>query len=180
MDFSFQPLEDTTWFALGVAATLVSAFVAQHIGYIQISIMKQEHDLNVTKATPKIGTSVKIDKRQINPPAYPPFCFLVASIYNEGELPAKQVNGHCKLVSPTKAVKEYSIPISREFLGSSPCELEICRLENGISGMTVDIGGVEGQNIRFNVDIEFGSLGWRKINQSIIPHNTNTTPRTDR
>jgi hypothetical protein len=145
-----------------VAINVLCAAVGWCFGYWQGKTARSALNLNVRKAAPKIGTTAQINKRQVNPPAYPPFYYLVMTIYNEGELPAKQLNGHCKLLSPNKAVKECNIPISRDFLGSSPYEMEICRLEDGIGGSTIDIGGSQGQHVRFNVEFEFFGISEEK------------------
>jgi hypothetical protein len=130
------------------------------IGYWRGRSAQRALDLSLTKAAPKIGTAIRIDKRQENPSTYPPFYYLVVAIYNEGGLPAKQVKGNCRVYSATKNVKERSVPIERDFLGiSSPSELELCRLEDGVSGMTVNLGGRGAENIRFNVDIDFSYFG---------------------
>src|SRR6266478_3262719 len=126
------------------ALAVLVAFLAYRVGYRQGKTAQRALDLNVSKAIPKIGTSVKIDKRQEQPPAFPPFYYLVATIYNEGELPAKQLKGQCKLFSPINDVKQHTIPIDREFLGSKQYELNPCRLE----GTTVEVGMDGRQDIR--------------------------------
>jgi hypothetical protein len=138
------------------AASLIVVYI---FGYWQGRSAQRSLDLSVIKATPKVGTAVRIDKRQENPPAFPAFYYLIATIYNEGELPAKQLKGYCRVYSATKGVTEHNIPIEREFLGTTPSELELCRLEDGISGSTLDIGTQAGKNIRFNVDIDFSYFG---------------------
>lgn len=138
-------------FIIGVLA-LVTGYI---LGYWQGKTAQRALNLSVTKAVPKVGTRLKIDKRQENPAGFPPFYYLIATVYNEGELPAKQLKGHCKLYSPTNDVQERDIPFEREFLGSSPHELEAQK----IVGTTVDPGMRGEQEIRFNVDIEFEYLG---------------------
>jgi hypothetical protein len=145
-------------FAL-VMIALLGMFATYLFGFWQGRTSKRSFDLSVTRAVPKVGTSVKVYKRQENPPGFPAFYYMIATIYNEGELPAKQVKGHCKLHSATKSVKENNIPFEREFLGSSPCQLESHRIDDGISGMSVDLEAVSAKNIRLNVDIEFTYFG---------------------
>ena len=138
---------------------ILSLLGAYAFGYWQGKTAQRTLDLNIIKATPKIGTSMRIDKRQENPNGFPPFYYLIATIDNEGELPAQQLQGYYRVYSETKCVKEHRIPIEREFLGSSaPSELELCRLEDGISGTTLNLAP-DAANIRFNVDIEFHYLG---------------------
>ncbi len=144
---------------VSLIVSVVTALIGYALGYRQGKISQRALDLSIVKAAPKVGTTVRIDKRQENPPAFPPFYYLVATIYNEGELPAKQLKGHCKLHSPVKSVQERDIPFNREFLGSTPYELESFRLDSGISGTPIDIGASGGQNIRFNVDVEFEYFG---------------------
>jgi hypothetical protein len=132
------------------------ALVGYILGYRQGKTAQRALDLSVTKAVPKVSTRVRINKRQEESRAFPPSYYLIATIYNEGELPAKQLKGRCKLYSATNDIQEHDIPIETEFLGpSSPLELEAQR----IVGTTVDPGMRGDQNIRFNVDIEFEYLG---------------------
>jgi len=42
--------------------------------------MRQAHTLNVLKAAPKIGSDIRIEERQVNPPAFPPFYYSRPSI----------------------------------------------------------------------------------------------------
>jgi hypothetical protein len=149
-------VNDATWFALGVAATLVAAFVAHRNGRIQISFMRREHELSIAKAMPKVGTTVRIDEKNPHGPAYPIFYSLVATIYNEGDLAAKNLKGHCKLFSPTNDIGERSVQINRDFLGMAlqyevaPCPIEGVKVRQGMMGA---------EEIRFNLDIEFEYFG---------------------
>ena len=149
-------LNDTFWFAMGVAATLLTAFVAHRIGRLQISFMQKAHDLKVLKAIPKIGASLRIVTEHPNGTSFPYHYSLVATIYNEGNLAAKDLKGNCKLFSPTKQVAESTIPINRDFLGMNhQYELAACPVE----GATVNNGMIGAAEIRFNMDIEFEYFG---------------------
>lgn len=142
-----------------IVVSIISLAVGYFLGYWQGKTAQKSYDLSLSKAIPKVGTSVKIDKRQENPGGFPPFCYLVLTIYNDGELPAKQVKGHCRIYSPAKSVEEVDIPFHRDFLGSSPYKLESQRLNNGIGAMPLDVTGTLGQNVRLNVDIDLEYLG---------------------
>jgi len=139
---------------MNLAIPIISA-LAVLVAFLAYRVGRRQWNLGVAKAIPKVGTWVRIDKRQEQSTAFSPSYYMVATIYNEGELPAKQLKGHCKLFSPINEVKQHTIPIIREFLGSAPYELEPCRLE----GTTVDVGMDGRQDIRFNVDIEFEFFG---------------------
>jgi hypothetical protein len=152
-------MSEVDWIALGVAVTLFAALLGYRIGRRQVAVASEAHTLSATKAAVKLGTKVHIDKRQENPPGFPPFYYLMATIHNEGELPAKQVNGYWKLYSPTKSIKEQRIPFGADFLGSSPIQLESHRLDDGISGMSIDLNGIGAQNIRIDVDFELDYVG---------------------
>ena len=153
---------------------LLSLIVGYVFGYRQGKIAQAALDLSITKAIPKIGTAIKIDKRQENPSAFPPFYYLVVTIHNEGELPAHQLKGNCRLYSLTKGVKERNIPIERELLGASPYELESVRLEDGISGMTLNIGG-PGEKISGSILIlNLITSGLRKTAHNTTAQNTLT------
>jgi hypothetical protein len=143
------------WAALGVAATLLCALVAQRVGIVQIRWMADAHALNILKAEPKIGSTVKIDYRNENGPAYNPTCYLIATIYNEGELAARKLKGSCKLFSPSKELFDCDIPISRDFVGKSPYELSAYR----IGGPAVGRLESGGHKLALNVDVEFDYFG---------------------
>ena len=137
---------------LGVAATLFTAYSANGTGIIQISLLHQAHTLDVRPATPQIGTSMRIQEQQM---AFPPFYYLTTSIYNEGDLAAEQLSGHWRLFSPDNSVKKCEVPIERDFLLSTPYQLEPCLLQ----GTTV-FAAMRGESkIRFQVDIEFDYFG---------------------
>ncbi len=137
--------------ALGVVATLLGAFVAQHIGIIQISLMHEAHTLNVLKAMPRIGTSIDIDERHDNGPGYPPFIYLKTTIYNEGELSVAKLKGDWKLTS-TYGIANNVIPLWREILGTVPYQLQPYKItESGMSDAS--------KSLRFNIDIQFDYSG---------------------
>jgi hypothetical protein len=149
-------INPVTWFAFGVAATLVTAYVMHRIGRIQISFLQRSHELNIVKATPKIGTILRIDERNPNGPAFPTFYFLIATIYNEGDLAAKSLKGNCRLFSPTNQVAERSVQVHRDFLGTTlQYDLAACPIE----GARVQFGMRGAEEIRFNFDIEFQYFG---------------------
>lgn len=146
----------------GLIITAVAALAGVggfFIGYRQGKIAQAALDLSLAKAVPKVGTTAEIGKRQENPSNFPPFYYVIVTLYNEGELPAQQLDGECRIYSVPKGVKERIIPIKREFLGVTPYQLESYRIESAFSGMTLNLGGQEGQSIRFNVDIEFEYVG---------------------
>jgi hypothetical protein len=137
----------------GLIIAGIAVGVAYGVGYWQGRSAQKALDLSITKAIPKLGSDVKINKRQENSRAFPPFYYLVATIYNEGELPAKQLHGHCKLFSPENESQQRNIPINRDFLGSAPFELEAGRLD------ALFIDPDRPSDARFDVDIEFEYFG---------------------
>jgi hypothetical protein len=146
-------LTETEWVALGVAATLLTAYVAHRLGFIQIKLMREANALSTLKSIPKIETILHIDKRQVNPSSFAPFYCLVSTIHNHGELPAKQLKGYCKVFSPTNPSQQFTIPIDIELLGTPPRKLSEYRLD----GIFID--SQRPQAARFNVDVEFSYLG---------------------
>jgi hypothetical protein len=114
-----SPVSAATWAGLGVAATLVCAFVAQRLGFLQVTLMRQAHTLNVAKAAPRIGCEVTVGLVQILPQIFDPHLVVNIKIYNEGELPAESINGQWKLLPPDPDRKRV-LPIQRDFLGQ--CE----------------------------------------------------------
>jgi hypothetical protein len=122
-------------------------------GFWQGRTSKRSFDLTVAKAMPKVGVTLTLDKRQVNPPAFPPFYFLITRIYNEGELPARQLNGKCRLFSPGNQIKEQTIPIAHDFLGGTPHNMQ----SNRIDGIDGPIRG--DQSIDLQVEIDFDYVG---------------------
>ncbi len=126
--------------------TLFGIYIAQQLGIIQISYQRRAHELNLTKSAPKIGSSIEIDQRYDNGRNYPASLYLITTIYNEGELPASQLNGNWKLTS-SYGVPNRIIPIQWDFLGSTPYKFEAPRI--GESGTAAH------NQFVFEVDIEF-------------------------
>lgn len=140
---------------LGVAATLFTAYSTNWAGIIPISSVREAHTGKVRPAAPKIGTSMNIQEEEAT---FPPFYYMTTSIYNEGELAAKQLSGHWKLFSPDGAVKECEVSIEMDSLLSTPYQSEPCLLQ----GPRV-LAAMSGESkIRFQVDIEFDYFGISK------------------
>ena len=146
-------LSEAEWVGLGVAATLLGVYAAHRLGYIQIGLTREANALGILKSVPQIETIIGIDKRQEDPPGYPPFYYLIATIHNHGELPAKQLKGCCKVFSPANEAQQCTIPISIEVVGALPRELSRYRLD----GIFID--AQRPQSARFNVEVEFDYLG---------------------
>jgi len=145
-------LDEASWIALGVAATLLGEFIAHKLGWIQISVMKKAHQLNINLATPKIGATVIIERQAISPTVYR--YFLLTTIYNEGRLAAEKINGNWNL-SCSDSGQNRVIPISRDFLGQgSPYELKPEEL-----GGNVITNAINSNQVRINVDIDFTYVG---------------------
>jgi hypothetical protein len=139
------------------AVALLGMYIAQRTGFLHLSIATKAHSLNVLKAAPKVGSSIRIEERQVNPPAFPPFYYLITQIYNEGDLAAQQLKGHWKLLCSNHTVLERNVPIMRDFLGTSPYNLEPCQIE----GTTVP-NAMRGEvqfKVLFNVHIDFDYFG---------------------
>jgi hypothetical protein len=146
-------LNETEWVALGVAATLVCAWVAQRIGWLQISFMKKEHALNIIKAAPKVGTSVWFKERE-HPGQPGKLLFICTSIYNEGDLAASNLKGNWKLSCSDKRF-DVAIPISRDHLGNSrPFDFE-----RQLGGIHMPGTVQQSQNFAIEIDIEFSYFG---------------------
>lgn len=110
-----SPIAATTWAGLGVAGTLVCAWVAQRIGWIQISIARQAHALNLAKAVPQVGCDVRVIKKQVLPESFNPHLVLALDVYNEGELSVSDLTGEWTGVLP--GGKPKITPFHRDFLG---------------------------------------------------------------
>jgi hypothetical protein len=128
------------WAALGVAATLVSAYVARRMGWLEITIMREAHALNVSKATPRIGCDCRILKKQILGSGYNPHLVIVVELYNEGDLAVHDVEGEWTAVGPGNM--RTSCHIQRDFLGkcdSFRSEYQITESPNWPKAVTFDI-----------------------------------------
>jgi hypothetical protein len=137
-----------------VIIAILGMFGTYLFGLWQGRTSQRTLDLNVIKATPKVGVTLILDKRQVNPPAFPPFFFLVARIYNEGDLSARQLNGKCRLFSPGNQIKEQTIPIAHDFLRGTPLNIESNRID-GIAGPI----NREIQTVDVRVEIDFDYIG---------------------
>jgi len=148
-------LDETSWVALGVAATLLTALIAHKLGWIQISLAKKAHKLNVNLATPKIGTTVKIEGRNVRPDVIR--YFMVTTIYNEGQLAAEKLHGNWNLACSDSS-QNRTIPITRDYLGQgAPYELK----PEELGGMAITNAIKSGQ-VAINIDIDFTYTGLAK------------------
>lgn len=139
---------------LSLVLNVLVGLLGYLLGYRQAKTAARQLDLDMLKAAPKVGSTVRIEpKREAShvPESY----YLVVTIYNEGEFAAKQLKGECKLFSPINDIEEHILPIGRDFLGATPYELEPCRLVGSkvINAMRGHYG------ISLNVDIEFQYFG---------------------
>jgi hypothetical protein len=142
---------------LGILVSLFGIYIAQSVGLLQVSLMKKEYDLNLRKSAPELDSTVRINSRQVNPaPVYNPFHYIVTSIHNHGDLPAKHLKGHWRMYSPDKSIQDSTIPIRRDALGSAPLEFS----EIQLIGPSIDDALKRGVGtVTINVDIEFDYFG---------------------
>jgi hypothetical protein len=140
----------------GAVVTLFGIYIAQSVGFLQISFMRKAHELNLGRAVPKLACDIRIIKEQVNPIGYDPFFFLETTIHNEGDFPASHLNGYWKLISPDKTVHEHTIPIRREALGGTPHKLERVPLTGNLVANAMR-GGYS--QISFHVDIDLDYFG---------------------
>lgn len=147
-------LDAIAWFALGVAATLVTAYVAHRIGRIQISFMRRAHQLNENLATPKIGTWLKLERRQPNANRADVIrYFLLTTLYNDADPAAQKIDGNWTL-SCSDSGQDRTIPIYRDSLGNIPYDLEAQELRGNAITNTINSG-----QVTINVDIDFTYIG---------------------
>jgi hypothetical protein len=148
-------LDEASWVALGVAAALVGTLVLHKVGWIQISIMRKAHKLNVNLATPKIDAVVKIERR--TPTSTRPDVvryFLLTTIHNEGQLAAAKINGNWNL-SCSDSGQDRVIPIARDYLGQGkPYDLE----PQELGGYAIT-NAINSGHVRINVDINLNFVG---------------------
>jgi hypothetical protein len=133
----------------------IHLFIAQRSGFRLFAVAKKEHDLNLRKASPIVGSVVTLAERQILNANYRPFHFIVTSIYNYSDLPARQLCGNWRLHSPDNCVKECNVPIQRDALGPTPYDTE-----EQLIGPNIDAVIKDGlHKVAIRVDIEFDYFG---------------------
>lgn len=146
-------MKDATWFALGVAATLLAAYVAHKIGRLQIKFMRHAHELNVQLATCQIGSKCRIESRAVNNRPFSRYWLLI-SLYNTGQLAATKLKGNCTVVC-SDSVHDRQIPVTVDSLGNTmPHELE----PQEFCGNTIT-QAIRSGNFRIDVDIQFEFIG---------------------
>jgi hypothetical protein len=131
----------------------MGAWVAHTNGWIQIRIMALEHGLNVAKSIPKIGTTVRIEKREIS--SHSVWVLdIVTRIYNEGDLAASKINGDWKLTC-SENVFNHTELIRLDHLGkSSPHDM---KRQFGSVKEWRDMGS--GKDLGIKIDINFRYFG---------------------
>ncbi|MGH9682184.1 MAG: hypothetical protein ACRD4S_01020 [Candidatus Acidiferrales bacterium] len=181
----FSAEEDNLPSHMNVAfISLVSAAAIAIVGwiftYLQLRTERKAHALDVAKATPQLGTEIRIDKRQENPSTYPAFYYIVVSIYNAGQLAASDLKGNCRIYSTAGSIKNREIPIHREFLdNSTPYQLESYRLDDS-AGTTIDLFPTQiRQNISFNIYIEFEFSGFPNAGRQSYKANYGYEPKSN-
>jgi hypothetical protein len=107
---------------LGILVAVAGIYATQRLGWIQVSILRGEQSLNLAKATPKIGTLVRLEDRK-NPVHPVSTLVIVTSVYNEGDLAASNLKGNWNL-SCSESVFNRSIPISFDHLGARAYDME--------------------------------------------------------
>ncbi len=138
---------------IGGLVTLLGIYIAQSNGFLLYWIAKKEHDLNLRKATPVLGSIVQMETRQVLPAAYRPFHYVVTTIHNNGDLPARNVQGEWRMYSPNNAIVELRVPIRRDVLGPE------YREEQQLVGSNIDEAVEHRRPIGINVDIDFDYTG---------------------
>jgi hypothetical protein len=131
---------------LGIIATLLSAFIAERNGFLQISFMRKAHELNVARALPRIGCQVFIEAINTLGPGYNPHIFIRVKLYNEGELAVQNIAGQWNFYTPDPSTKRV-FPIQRDFLGKCQDDL--------YSYMIQESANWRREGIAFDVEVEF-------------------------
>jgi hypothetical protein len=145
-------LTDGEWMGLGVAATLLGAYVADKMGWIQIRLMQEAHALQIKKATPRIGS--RADLVPFHPANRPDVTgyTIDTNIYNDGDLVARQLEGQWKLTA-SHGITEATIPIRADSL---PSFLSF-PLKHEVSGKVPSIWCEP--SVKLQVDIDLVYLG---------------------
>jgi hypothetical protein len=149
-------LDDTFWFAMGVVATLISAFVAERVGRLQISFMRKAHDLNVKLAECQIGTDCTMALKAFIPSRQDVRRFIISTIiYNAGDLAARDLKGTWSL-SCSQSAYNRSRPIRADFVSkASPYQFDSDPLGDLEITQAISSGSVW-----IKIDIEFDFSGF--------------------
>ena len=112
------------WAGLGVAATLLSGFIAHRIGWIQIGINRQSLALHVKKATPRINSRMVLKK--FHPAGRPDVTryAIHTKIYNDGDLVARALEGEWKLTASHGIAETTKVVCANSLPAFLPLELE--------------------------------------------------------
>lgn len=138
---------------MGCLISLFGIWAANQIGWIQISIARKEHGLNLAKTTPKIGTMVQMEERKHS--AQPiSLLVVVATIYNEGDLAVSDLKGDWNLTSSQQGFNR-SGTIRLDHLGNTrPYKIET---QFGDVGTWRDLSA--GKDLAIHFDVEFRYTG---------------------
>lgn len=147
------------WALIGSLTTasvaLFGIYVGSALDSFTSGLPKSNMNLTFVKSSPVIDSVVRLISGQVNPGGYRPFQYVVTSIHNYGDLPARNLQGNCRIYSPAIAITQYDIPIRRDALGPSPYEFA----EFQLVGVRVDEIIQHGGEISIHVDIEFDYFG---------------------
>jgi hypothetical protein len=144
------------WWA--IPATIIFAWVIYRLVFRRAGGESTAADPDVTKASPKIGTTMRIDQRQEDSAGAARSYYLVPVIQNQGELPARQLKGGCRVFSPVHKSQERIIPIRQENLGASPFELDGVRLD----GFLIEASRPHDALFHVAIDIEYHGVSGDK------------------
>jgi hypothetical protein len=131
---------------IGALIPLACAYVANELGWIHIEFAKRAHELNITKATPRVGCEISSRTEQVLPSGYNPHTRITVKIYNEGELAAQNIAGDWKYV-PLHVPEKRVFLIRRDYLGH--CE------NHTDSYLIEDSANWRRKSGAFDVEIEF-------------------------
>jgi hypothetical protein len=141
-----------------IPATIILAWVIYRLVFRRAGGDSTAVAPAVTKASPKIATTMRIDQRQEDSAGAAPSFYLVPVIQNQGELPARQLKGRCRVFSPVHKSQERIIPIRQEILGASPFELDGVRLD----GFLIDASRPHDALFHAAIDIEYRGISGDK------------------
>jgi hypothetical protein len=96
---------------------LLGAAIARKIGLLHFGAMEKAHQLNIAKATSKVGCAFKVEERKILGDGRAPHLVLHLTIYNEGDLASTSLMGHWRVHSSPTANLYADRPIQRDMLG---------------------------------------------------------------
>jgi hypothetical protein len=100
---------------LGLALlTIVTVLLASR----KLKLDRDVFDASQRNSEPKLGTDVGLQEKKENGEQYPPWIYLVTTLYNDGAIPAESISGEWRLL-PANNLKGMTVPLFKDSVGAN-------------------------------------------------------------